>query len=74
MTNEITIKATYSSNKKVPLIGQCKRMRVNGRFETLTLNNISIERRHFYGDGGSPSGFEFDSVERWGAYTDCDGW
>jgi len=74
MVNEVKVKATYSDDSKVPRIGQRKRMLVNGRIETLTLNRIEAERRHFYDDDGGHGGYEYDATETWSGYKDCTGW
>lgn len=71
MINEIKVKATYQKASQVPCIGQHMELRVNGAAEALILDEITVERRHFYRDGNESDGYEFDAVERWGSYTNA---
>lgn len=64
MVNKVEVNATYESPKQVPVIGQRKRMRVNGQMQTLTLNALSVERRHVY-DDNEVSGWAYESAETW---------
>ena len=69
MINRIKVTATYQSATDVPRIGQRKRMRVNGRFQQMTLNELNVERRWAYDDEAKKTFYEFDSEETWGEYN-----
>lgn len=68
MTNTVVVSATYERAADVPNVGRRKRMRVNGKYETLTLTSITATRRHFYGEDGYSHGFKYDTEETWGPY------
>lgn len=68
MVNEILVKSTYSSATQIPICGQRKRMLVNGRMQTVTLNSISVERRCCWDEDKERNIYEFDASETWGNY------
>jgi hypothetical protein len=71
--NRITVESTYTKAAKVPHIGQRKKMRVNGRTQTVILNSIKATRRAAWDDDKERHIFEFDATEEWGTYYDVQG-
>lgn len=66
---DVTVKASYYHVGKVPTIGQKKRMRVNGKPQTMYLLKIEAERNGEY-DEDEHLSFRYDTTETWGGYYD----
>jgi hypothetical protein len=68
MIEKVKVTATYTRASQVPRIGQRKQMRVNGRSQFLTLNDLHVERRGAYDDDKEYFVYEFDTQEEWGDF------
>jgi hypothetical protein len=64
----VEIEATYSDPRHIPIIGQRRRMQVNGGKETLTLNEIKVRRRSDWNEDKERFYYLFDTTEEWGEY------
>lgn len=52
MTQTTTVELTTAKHADIPKIGQRKRVRVNGRDETLYVNEVTATVRGYWDDGG----------------------
>jgi hypothetical protein len=65
---QVKIEATYKRSRQIPLIGQRKRMKVNGTAELLTLNEIRVVRFAEWNEERERFDYKFSTSEEWGEY------
>jgi hypothetical protein len=68
MMDNVTVTATYDKSSKVPKIGQRVRMRVNGRPQLLTLNELQVKRRGVWDETRAYFYYVFNTQEEWGDF------
>lgn len=67
--SEVKVTASYSDPQKIPVIGQKKRMRVNGKPQTMYLVRVTARRDGEY-DEDDRLHLRFDTEEEWAGYYD----
>lgn len=74
MTYEVVVESEYPNKRSVPVVGQRKMMRVNGKLETLTLQELHVTRKHTWDDEtGNKKIFYFKAQETWRPWSDSEG-
>ena len=66
MISQVEMQGSYDKAKDVPHIGQRKRMRLNGKVQTMTLNQITAKRHRSI--ECDEAVIEFTTEESWGDY------